>query len=147
MIAGLRAALSARIIAALVALAFAAPLALAPARAANLALDGNIVASDVCTVSGATPQTCNGKSGVVTTASLSTAAATNAAYVINNTSVVATSRVNCQVMAYSGTIVTNGYPQIVSCVAGAGTITVNLTNTHAANALSGTVAIGFNVVN
>ena len=100
-----------------------------------------------CTASGATPQTCNGLRGIVTTNSLSTAAATNAAYVINDSSVTAASLVDCQDIAYSGTLVTNGYPTIMSCVPGAGTITVNITNTHAANALSGTVQIGFKVWN
>lgn len=118
-----------------------------PASAANITLDGNLIVPNVCTVTGATPVTCNATSGAATTGTLTTAAATNAAYVINNSAVVAASRVNCQVLAYSGTIVTNGYPQIISCVPAAGTITVNLTNTHAANALNGTVVIGFWVVN
>lgn len=122
---------------------FAASLA---ALAATITVDG-IIYPGACTVSGATPQTCNGPSGVATTASLATAAATNAAYVINNTSVTAASRLSCNVLGYSGTIVTNGYPTIVTCVPTAGVITVNLTNTHAANALSGTVAIGFTVSN
>lgn len=108
---------------------------------------GGINVPGACTASGATPQTCNGFQGVATTGTLTTAAATNAAYVINNSQVAATSRVHCSVLGYSGTIVTNGYPIIISCVPGAGTITVNLTNTHAANALNGTVAIGFSVFN
>lgn len=124
-------------------LALAAP----SVQAANLALDGSLIIPNVCTASGATPQTCNAISGTVTTNSLTTAGATNAAYVINNNTVVATSRVKCQVQAYGGTIVTNGYPTIMTCVPGAGTITVNITNTHATNALAGTVAIGFWVVN
>lgn len=136
-------ALRALIPAALVALA---ALAVPASIAAVIAIDGINVPSS-CTVSGATPQTCNGFQGVATTASLTTAAATNAAYVINNSSVAATSRVHCQNLGYSGTLVTNGYPTILSCVPGAGTITVNITNTHAANAMSGTVAIGFTVFN
>lgn len=100
-----------------------------------------------CTGSGATPQTCNGQRGIVTTNSLTTAAATNAAYVINNSSVTTSSMVHCTNQGYSGTIVTNGYPVIMTCVPGSGTITVNITNTHAANALSGTVQIGFTVMN
>lgn len=132
---------------AFLAIAAFALVAMLPASAANISLDGNLIIPNVCTVTGATPQTCNAISGAVTTGTLTTAAATNAAYVINNSAVAAASRVSCQVMAYSGTIVTNGYPQIISCVPTAGVITVNLTNTHAANALSGTVVIGFWVVN
>ena len=99
-----------------------------------------------CSATGASPQTCNGTRGQVTSGTLTTAAATNAAFTINNSSVTAASQVSCVVMAYSGTIVTNGYPTITSCVPSAGVITVNITNTHAANALNGTVTIGF-VVN
>lgn len=105
------------------------------------------VAGVYCTASGATPQTCNGQRGLVTTNALATAAATDATYVINDTAVTAASQVVCTNDGYSGTIVTNGYPQIMTCVPGAGTITVHITNTHAANALSGTVAIGFAVLN
>lgn len=137
-----------RLIACLSAVVLGAALLVAPpSRAANISLDGQFIISSVCTVTGASPQTCNSISGAVTTGTLTTAAATNAAYTINNNTVVAASRVKCQIMGYSGTIVTNGYPQIITCVPGAGTITVNITNTHAANALSGTVVIGFMVWN
>ena len=105
------------------------------------------VAGTFCLVSGATPQTCNGQRGIATTNSLSTAAATDASYVINNSAVTATSQISCTDNGYSGTLVTNGYPVIMSCVPGSGTITVHITNTHASNALSGTVAIGFAVLN
>lgn len=132
---------------AFLAIGLLACLSMLPASAANISLDGNLVIPNVCTVTGTTPQTCNAISGAVTTGTLTTAAATNAAYTINNSAVVASSRVNCSIMGYSGTIVTNGYPIIISCVPGTGTIVVNLTNTHAANALNGTVVIGFWVVN
>jgi hypothetical protein len=105
-----------------------------------------MVYTDSCTVTGATPQTCNGMRGVVTTGTLTTAAATAASYVINNNKALASSVVLCTEQGYSGTLVTNGYPVIMSCVPGAGTITVNLVNTHAANALNGTIAIGFQIV-
>lgn len=97
-----------------------------------------------CSASGATPQTCNGTRGFVTTNSLATAATTNAAYVINDSSVNAGSLIQCENLGYSGTIVTNGIPVFISCVPGAGTITVNITNAGA-NALSGTILIGFSL--
>lgn len=106
-----------------------------------------LLGQTICTITGSTPQTCNGQRGIVTTGTLSTAGATNAAFVINNSSVTATSLVMCTDQGYSGTLVTNGYPVIMSCVPGSGTITVNITNTHAANALNGTVQIGFTVLN
>lgn len=105
-----------------------------------------MVYTDSCTVSGATPQTCNGMRGVATTASLTTAAVTAASYVINNNKALASSVVMCTILGYSGTLFTNGLPTVYSCVPGAGTITVNFANTHATNALAGTLAIGFHIV-
>lgn len=97
----------------------------------------------VCNASGASPQTCNGTRGSVVTGTLTTAAATNATYVINNSLVNASSIVICDVLAYSGTLVTNGYPMVMVCTPAAGTITVNITNVHPSNALNGTLTIGF----
>lgn len=100
-----------------------------------------------CTATGASPQTCNALRGTVTTGTLTTAAVTNAAYTINNSTVTTSSIVMCKDLAYSGTLVTNGEPVIMSCVPGAGTITVNITNVHATAAMNGTVKIGFIVFN
>lgn len=108
---------------------------------------GGINVPGACTITGASPQICNGFQGVVTSGTLTTAAVTNAAYTITNSSVAATSRVSCQIQGYSGTLVTNGIPVIASCVPGAGSLVVNITNVHAANAMNGTVAIGFTVYN
>ena len=101
----------------------------------------------ICTASGATPQTCNGQRGIATTNSLSTAAATDASYVINNSSVTSSSLVACTLNGYSGTFSTNGNPVIEACTPGSGTITVQFRNVNAANALSGTLALGFVVLN
>lgn len=107
----------------------------------------NTLASQIngsaCSASGASPQTCNGTRGSVVTGTLTTAAATNATYVINNSLVNASSIVICDVLAYSGTLVTNGYPMVMVCTPAAGTITVNITNVHPSNALNGTLTIGF----
>jgi hypothetical protein len=97
-----------------------------------------------CSATGATPQTCNGTRGSVVTNALAGATLTSQNYVINNSSVTAASVVSCQVLAYSGTIITNGIPIITGCTAGAGTITVAITNTGA-NAEAGTVTIGFSL--
>lgn len=105
-----------------------------------------MVYSDACTVTGATPQTCNGMRGVVTTGTLTTAGVTAASYVINNNKALASSVAICTWQGYSGTLVTNGQPVLISCVPGAGTITVNFVNTHPTNALNGTLAIGFHLV-
>lgn len=119
-------------------------------RALNIAGAGTGIVTlgqAICTVTGATPQTCNGQRGIVTTGTLTTAAATSASYVINNSSVAATSLITCEVNAYSGTISTNGNPITEECVPGAGTITVSVRNINAANALNGAVGIGFAVLN
>lgn len=96
-----------------------------------------------CIASGASGQTCNGLNGQVTTNSLSTAAATDATYTITDSSVGAANIIYCTIAAYSGTYGTNGDPIIESCVATSTTITVNLRNVNAANALSGTLKISF----
>lgn len=118
----------------------------------NLNLQGNgagivTLGTAICTVTGTTPQTCNGQRGNVTTGTLTTAGLTNAAYVINNSSVTTSSSVQCELQSYSGTIITNGTPNITTCVPGSGTITVNITNLAAAAALNGTIVIGFLVTN
>lgn len=113
----------------------------------NKQADGSGPTLPACAVTGATPQTCNGVSGTITTGTLTTAAVTDAPYTINNSSVTAASIVQCTVQAYSGTYFTNGMPEIVSCVPGAGTIIAHIANTHATVALNGTVKVGFRVFN
>ncbi|MEJ0071215.1 MAG: hypothetical protein WDO24_23490 [Pseudomonadota bacterium] len=118
----------------------------------NLNLKGNgtgivTLGQAICTVTGASPQTCNGQRGIVTSGTLTTAALTDASFTINNSSVTAASLVACADQGYSGTIITNGIPLLTSCVPGAGSITVHITNLHSANALNGTVKLGFAVLN
>ena len=99
-----------------------------------------------CTAAGTSAQTCNGSLGVVTTGVLTTASSTAAsAYTISNSSVTSASVIQCMVDAYSGTVHTNGTPAITQCVPGTGTIAVSIQNVDTANALSGTVGIGFRV--
>lgn len=100
----------------------------------------------LCTASGATPQTCNGQRGLVTTNSLSTAATTDATFQINDNSVTAASMIQCTLDTYSGTMVTNGIPVVTLCVPASGNITVHITNVGA-NAMGGTVGIAFVVMN
>lgn len=108
---------------------------------------GHVLIGAFCTASGAMPQTCNGLRGIVTTGTLTTAAATDASFVINDSSVTASSLIQVTDQGYSGTLVTNGYPALMTAVPGSGTITVHITNTHPSNALNGTVQIGFVVLN
>lgn len=101
----------------------------------------------ICTITGTTPQICNGQRGIVTTGTLTTAAVTDATFTITNSSVGTTSLVMCTVQTYSGTYSTNGDPIILSCVPGSGSFVVNFRNVHATNALNGALGIGFVVLN
>jgi len=96
-----------------------------------------------CTGSGASPVTCNGQNGRITTTSLATAASAKSTYTINNTSVTANSNVQCTINVYTGT----GTPVVTQCVAGSSTIVATIANVDTANALNSTVAIGFFVPN
>lgn len=100
-----------------------------------------------CTAAGATPQTCNGLRGIVTTGTLTTAANTASTYVINDSSITSSSLIACVLQAYSGTYVTNGLPEVMDCKAGSGTLTVDFANTNGTNALNGTLKFGFVVLN
>lgn len=101
----------------------------------------------ICTITGTSPQVCNGQRGIVTTGTLTTAAVTATTFQITNSSVTTSSLVMCTNQAYSGTYVTNGEPVIMECKPGSGTITVGITNVHATNALNGTLQLGFTVLN
>jgi hypothetical protein len=102
----------------------------------------------LCTGSGATPITCNGAGGRITTLSLGAAALTDVAdIVINDNVVTANSAVTCSINAYGAVYGTAGDPIVMACLAGAGTITLKIRNTHATNALAGTLGVGFRVTN
>jgi hypothetical protein len=92
-----------------------------------------------CTASGATPQTCNGQRGVVTTNSLATAASASAAFVINDSFVTSGSSCNVNI----GNTTSAGTPTIGSVVAAAGTLTVTIANVNTATALNNTVNLNF----
>lgn len=129
----------------------AATATLAPGQSADIWTDHTnyVTASGTgsltsCTASGTSPQTCNGSAGVVTTGNLTTATSTAAsAYTISNSSVTAASVIACTTDAYSATWHTNGVPVVTGCLAGAGTIAVEIQNVDTTNALSGTVGVGF----
>lgn len=99
------------------------------------------------TGSGASGQTLSVQRGIITTNSLSTAAATAVTYSVTNTFVASTSLILLTNQAYSGTYVTNGYPVLMQAAPGSGSFIVTIVNTHAANALAGTLAIGFVIMN
>lgn len=93
--------------------------------------------------------TATGASGILTfTTTL--AAASCATAVVTNTNVVANSQVGVNLQGYSGTFFTNGVPSVSrldTSGSSVGSFTVQLCNTHASNALTGSVFISFLVIN
>jgi hypothetical protein len=96
-----------------------------------------------CTGSGASPVTCNGQNGRITTVSLTTAASAATTYTINDSSVVATSNVQCTINIYTGA----GTPVVTQCTPGAGTIVATIANVNTTTALNSTVGLSFLVPN
>lgn len=94
-----------------------------------------------------TAVTCSGASGVITTQSATTAAVTaESGFVVTNTACHANSVVIARVVAYAGTLMTNGIPDVHVSAVSAGSFTLKVMNLHATNALSGTMTIHFHVL-
>lgn len=93
-----------------------------------------------------TDVTCNANSGVITTQTATTAAATmESGFTLNNSCISAASVITVQVVGYSGTHITNGIPYLAVAAPGAGTVGIKVGNIHAANALNGTLKIHFSI--
>ncbi len=93
--------------------------------------------------------TASAASGLLTF-TVTTAAVTCANAVVTNTNVVAGSRVFVNVQGYTGTPVTNGLPVVArldTSGSSVGSFTLQLCNTHASNALTGTLYVAFWVLN
>lgn len=78
------------------------------------------------------------------------AAVTCATAVVTNTNVVAGSQVDVALQGYTGTPFTNGLPSVArldTAGSSAGSFTLQLCNTHATNALTGSVYVSFLVIN
>jgi hypothetical protein len=100
-----------------------------------------------CRVTGATPVTCTGQRGQITTTTLTTAASTAANYVITDSLITASNTCMASIVSYSGTFGTNGIPVINGATVGAGTITLSIGNANATNAFNGTVVVAFSCIN
>jgi hypothetical protein len=98
------------------------------------------------TTSITTAVTINSSVGIITTVSASTAAASAATFTVNNSQVAASSVVLVTLVAYSGTLGTNGFPVINVNSIGSGSFNIQIANVHASNSLSGTLQIGFMVL-
>lgn len=82
-------------------------------------------------------------SGVVTSESITTAAAGTYTLTLTNTKAVATDIVQATI---NGGTNTAGTPILLSAVPSAGSIVFKIYNAHSANAFNGTLAVGFNIV-
>lgn len=81
----------------------------------------------------------------ITTQAASTASTATDSFTVNNSAVLASSYIFCQVVSYSGTPLTNGIPQVsINTVAG-GSFVVSISN-YGANALNGTFVLRFLVI-
>lgn len=92
--------------------------------------------------------TLNSRRGIVTTVASTLAAGVGAAFTVTNSEVAVGDLVLVNVVGYSGNpdFTTEGSPVVSVAATSAGSFTVGLVNAHGANALNGTVQIGFNVI-
>lgn len=94
-----------------------------------------------------TDVTLNANSGVITTQTATTSAATvETGFTLNNSRITAASVVKCQIVGYSGAYITNGLPFLVVGTPGSGTLSIKVGNSHGTNALNGTMKIHFTVL-
>jgi hypothetical protein len=90
--------------------------------------------------------TLNKTKGIITTFSQSAAAGVSAAFTVTNSNVAAASNIRAYVIDYAGTFTTNGIPVVSVDNRTAGTFDIVVSNAHGANALSGALQIGFEIV-
>lgn len=98
----------------------------------------------VAATSSAGAVTANGERVLITTESLSTAAAAIFTETLTDSSVAATSIVQCSVGQGSNT--TDG-PTVMTITPAAGSVVIKVKNTHASSALNGTLTLGCRVYN
>src|SRR5882724_10538348 len=107
---------------------------------------GNLDAVKTQGTSISTGVTLNAQSGVITTVSSTLAAVTTTGFTVTNSAVGANSVVIVNLVNYSGTYATNGFPVVTVDTIAAGSFVIKISNVHAANALSGVLKIGFHVL-
>jgi len=89
------------------------------------------------------PVTINSEIGQITTVATTLASGGSATFTVNNSACTPTSSVISDIQAYSGTYSTNGLPMVNVGNVSAGSFTLTIMNPHGANALNGTLTIGF----
>lgn len=90
-----------------------------------------------------TAVTLNYASGVISCFTSTAAAGVIASFTLNNSLIVAASRVVCSVTNYSGT---TGIPYVFSAPIAAGSCTIHVANAATAAALNGVVSVFFQLV-
>lgn len=90
--------------------------------------------------------TLNALKGLVTTFSATNAAGTSSTFTVTNSFARATSNIRAYVVDYGNTFTTQGLPIVSVDNRAAGAFDIVLSNAHSANALSGVVIIGFEIV-
>ena len=87
--------------------------------------------------------TLSNTSGIITTVSATTAAASASIFTVTNTLVTSASRITVNINDYAGTFATNGLPVVCVDNITSGSFDIVITNMHASNALSGILKIAF----
>ena len=90
--------------------------------------------------------TLNTASGIITTFSQSAAAGVSATFTVTNSKATAGGNIRAVVVDYAGVFTTNGLPVVSVDNRVAGAFDIVVSNAHSANALSGALQIGFEIV-
>jgi hypothetical protein len=90
--------------------------------------------------------TANTPKGIITTFSQSAAAGANSTFTVTCSAAAAASNIRAYVIDYAGVFTTNGIPVVSVDNRTAGTFDIVVSNAHGANALSGALKIGFEIV-
>lgn len=85
----------------------------------------------------------NTKQGIITTVSATTAGQSATSFTVTNSTVSASNMILANILDYSGTAGTNGFPNVYVDDIGSGSFVVTIMNSHGTNALSGVLKIGF----
>lgn len=104
---------------------------------------GNLVTQSTSAVTGVTLNTTK---GIITTFAQSAAAGVSAAFTVTNSKAAAASNIRAYIIDYAGVFTTNGLPIVSVDNRTAGTFDIVVSNAHGANALSGALQIGFEIV-
>ena len=90
--------------------------------------------------------TLNKHSGIITTATASTAGSSCESFPFVNDKMLGTECMFVSVRKYSGTFGANGIPVVSATSFGEGTATITVCNVHPSNSLSGTIEINFVII-